>query len=163
MSEEILERQIEILEEKLQEIREGKKKVVAEQKYEQAAKHRDLERETMEKLYEKDPGNEVVLSDTYYMERFLQEGDKLNYIQELAKDGTITVKYRLQMSSMVEYGEGVSENICERFNLSRKEWLALCKEYNKVNVEEKIFSIDPEEGGTMKEFEIAISARKKNE
>jgi hypothetical protein len=163
MSEEILDRQIEILEEKLKEIQEEKGEVVRNQKYERAAQLRDIERETMEKLYEKDPGNEVVLSDTHFLDKFLLEGNKLDYIQQLASEGEITVKYTLKLSSAIEYSNGVDTKICERFNLSEKEWFALCKAYNNVNVDSKIFSIDPDEGGTMKNYEIAVSPRKKDE
>lgn len=157
MSDNIIDRQIEILEEKLRDLRSQKYDVVVNQKYEEAARLRDAERETMETLNEKDPGNEMVMEDNYFLDKFIRKGKKLDYIQELASEGKITVKYTIKLTSMIEYSERMVDEICEKYGLSKKEWLVLCKEYNKVNDEQKVFSIDPEGGGTMKNYEIAVN------
>jgi hypothetical protein len=162
MSEEIIERQIEILEEKLRDIQSQKYDVIQKHLYEKAAALRDEEREVMEQLLEKDPGNEMVYSNQWYVDRFLKDGNKLEYIQELAKDSMITVKYTLKLSSDIEFVPENLKEVLEKYNISEKEWVILCKEYNRINEDSKTFSIDPSEGGTMRNYEIAVSPKKKN-
>lgn len=159
MSEEIIERQIEILEDKLRDIQSQKYDVIQKQLYEKAAALRDEEREVIEQLLKKDPGNEMVYANQWYVDKFIKDGNKLEYIQELAKENKITVKYTLKLSSDIEFANENLQEILEKYNLSKKEWLILCSEYNKVNNDSRTFSINHLDGGTMKNYEIAISPK----
>ncbi len=163
MSKEIVDRQIELLEEKLLDIQDRKYEVIRDQQYEKAAELRDEERKVKEQLLEKDPGNEMVYSDQWYIDRFIKDGNKLEIIQELAGESKITVNYTININSSITYSEKEVNEILEKYNLSLKEWTLLTLEYNRINKESKTFTIDPSEGGTMSNYEISITPKSKSD
>jgi hypothetical protein len=156
----ILEKQIKILEDKVDELELQKNEVIQEQKYEKAAEIRDEWMKAMDILFKKDPANPRIITHKIYKERFIAKFG-FDMIQKLASQGKINVVYKVNVESMVHYSpEHFQETIGDEYNITQKEWEALCTLYNGNNKKDKMISIPREEGGTMKDHDIAVVNKK---